>query len=568
MRRVVVIFFVVSLGLSLAFALYRPAPDIPSAGVLVVELGGALAEAPPVDRVSQLLAPGPALPTILLQLEKAALDDRVRGVLIHIRPLGIGYARVQELRDAMLLFREHQKPVAALLDMTSLNTTREMYLASAADQVYLVPGFAGPLAGIAGEYLFLGELMDKIGVRYEYERIGDYKTAPEMFAERQMSPPARRMMNEILDTLFEQVIRGIALGRNLDSDKLRALVDTAPSTTASYLQEGLADGVASREEVIDLLGGDEAEEISLDTYVEVDPRDFGLRTGPAVALIFGEGVIVQSQSRRSFGSSQLAADRVVEALKDASSHPDVRAIVLRINSPGGSPLASDQIWRAVRSVQEETPVVVSFADVAASGGYYVASAANAVVTQPATLTGSIGVVLQRPSFQGLYQKLGVHSEVMTRGRQASILAASEPLTEEQRAITRSVVETIYEQFLERVAEGRGMTTAQIDAVGQGRVWLGEKAHTLGLADEIGGLRKAVERAKREAGLEPDVDPRRMVFPGRRNLTEQLAALLRGTIGLSAREALEQLGVDHPLLDWGETFRGGPLLVPSGWLEIH
>ncbi len=568
MRRFGFLILFLAIAFVVVVVLFPGGPDIPSSGVLVVELGGEIEEEPPVDPIGQLTAEGWALPTVILQLEKAAKDDRVKGILLHIRPLSIGFARIQELRDAVVRARNADMPVAALLDMASLNATRELYLASAANDVYLVPGYMGPFAGIAGEYLFMGELMDKIGIRFEYERVGEYKSAPEMFSEREMSPPARRMMAELLDTLFAQIVRGIAHERDLEVDRVRSLADAAPATSEALVEAGLADGVASRAEVVTLLGGQASQEISLDDYVEVDPRELGLRTGPSIALVFGEGLIVQSAGRRAFGPDLFSADRISKALRDAGEDEEVRAVVLRVNSGGGSALASDAVWREVRLLRERKPVVVSLSDVAASGGYYVASAAGAVVAEPATITGSIGVYMRRASFAGLYEKLGVHAEVMTRGKYSSILASSRPLTPDQRALTRSLVQAAYVQFLDRISEGRGMSVEEIDKVGQGRVWLGETAHSLGLVDEIGGLWAAVERAKRDAGIPEDEDPLRVIFPGPRNLTEQLGDLLRGSLHPSPLDTLESLGLPGPLRGWLELLPGELTYLPGAWLRFH
>ena len=241
-------------------------------------------------------------------------------------------------------------------------------------------------------------------------------------------------------------------------------------------------------------------------------------------------------------------------------------MVLRVNSGGGSALASDEIWREVASLQERKPVVVSLSDVAASGGYYVASAASAVVAEPATITGSIGVYMRRVSLARLYEKLGIHAEVMTRGRLSSILVSSRPMTPEQRELTRSLVETAYAQFLERVSEGRGMSPEEIDDVGQGRVWLGETAHALGLVDEIGGLSAAVERAKREAGIPADVDPRRVIFPGPRSLAEEIGELLRGSTDPFA--PLARLGIPKPLRGWLALLPEELAYLPAAWLEFR
>jgi protease-4 len=568
MRRVVVFLLFVAIVFTILYALYPESAAIPDSAVLVVQLGGDLDESPPVDPLSGLLAEGLALPTLLLPLEKAAVDERVRGVLLQIRSLQVGYARIQELRDAIERVRRTGKPVAALIDLTSLNATRELYLASAAEHVYLVPGFVGPFAGIAGEYLFLGEMIEKVGVRMEYERMGEYKSAPESLAERKMSPETRVMLDQILDTLFQQIVVGIALGRDLEADGVKGLVDEAPATIQAYLEADLADGVASLDEVVELLGGEEAEQVLLQTYVDVDPRVLGLRTGPAIALVFGEGAIVQTSGRRGFGAKVFAADRVLGALREAVDDPEVQAIVLRINSPGGSPLASDEVWRAIRDAREQKPVVVSLADAAASGGYYIASAADAVIAEPATLTGSIGVFLLRPSLGELYEKIGVNAELLTRGRKAGVTTSALPLTPEQRELTREIVGSLYDQFLERVSEGRGMTAEQVDAVARGRVWLGETAHTLGLVDEVGGLQAAVERAKREAGIDPGADPARLVYPGPRSLAEQIQDLFGADTFAPWLAALGPLGPPDALRAWLHVTPGEPAYLPVDWLEIR
>ena len=345
MRRLITIALILGVAVMIGYALLRSGPRIPETNVLVLELGGRLEEAPAMDALQQLIARGPALPTLLLQLEKAAADQRIEAVLMRIRALDIGYARVQELRDAVSRLRQAGKPVIALLDLASLNATRELYLASSADKIYLVPGFLGPFAGIAGQYLHLGGFFEKLGIQVEYERVGDYKSAPEMFAAREMSEPARQTFNELLDGLFAQIVGGIAAGRGLDAARVRQLVDAAPSTAAEYTAAGLADGVADQEELLEREGLEDAEELLWDTYLQVDPRDLGLRTGPQIALIFGDGPIVQGERGRPPRRRTFAADTIAEALEEAGEEEDVRAIVLRINSGGGSALASDQLWR-------------------------------------------------------------------------------------------------------------------------------------------------------------------------------------------------------------------------------
>jgi protease-4 len=575
MRRYLAILAAAAVAGMIAIALFSTGPDIADPGVLVLEVSGELEESPATDGLAQLFARGPALATLTLQLEKAALDDRIRGVIVQLRPLAVGYARLQELRDAMSRVSAAGKTVVALLDLQTFNATRELYVASAADEVYVVPGYLGPLAGIAGQVLYLGGMFERAGVAVEYERIGAFKSAPESLAERGMSEPARENLNGVFDELYAQIIAGIAEGRGLDPDAVRALVDDAPATADEVVAAGLADGIADRSELPALAGMGEVEEVTLADYVQVDPRDLGLRDGPAIALVFGDGTILQTSgsglARGGFGS-----DVIGRALEDAAEDERVRAIVLRINSPGGSSLASDHLWRSVRRARKHKPVVVSMADAAASGGYYVASAADAIVAEPATVTGSIGIFFQRIALGGLYDKLDIHAELIERGRFSGLMAGGKPLTPDERERTRAFIRAGYDEFLDRVSTGRGLPTERVDELGQGRVWLGASAREEGLVDEMGGLYTAVARAKREAGIPPEVDPQRLLFPGPRSVREQVRDLLsassrRDLVSGLARDllpaALPELIPDLVRAS-SELLDGELAYLPTWWIDFR
>ncbi len=572
MRRWLTLIVTLLVVAAIAAALYRAGPRVPERAVLVLELGGEIEEIPSADLASRLLARGPALATLVLQLDKAAVDARIVGVIAHLRPLDVGLARLQELRDAFARVRNAGKPVVALVDVASLNATRELYLASAAERVYVVPGAMSPLAGLVGEVFSLGGLFAKGGVQVEYERIGAYKTAPETFAERAMSDVARRATNELLDGVFAQIVEGIADGRGLEPQAVRALVDRAPATPEELVAADLADGIAERSELLGLVEFTGAEELELDDYAAIAPGAVGLRSGPKIALVFGDGLIVQGEMPGP-AASDFSADVVSQALEDAAEDDDIRAIVLRVNSPGGSPLASDQIWRAVRAARKSKPVVASMADAAASGGYYVASAADAIVAGPATITGSIGVFLQRVSLAGLYEKLEVTADVFPRGRLAAMSGSNRPLAADERERVRELIAASYAGFLERVSAGRGLPVDAIDAVGQGRVFLGSAAREVRLVDELGGLDAAVARAKREAGIDPEVDPERVVFPGPRSLTDQVRDLLHGEL---ARELLGSLLPEggaaarlHAVARaWLAARPGEIAFLPSWWVDIR
>lgn len=567
MRRtaLVVLSFLVLAGIT--FTILRSGPHIDDNSVLTLDIGGQFAEAPPTDALARLMASGPALPTLLLQLEKAAADERIRGVLLHIRPLQLGYARTQELRDAVVRLRESGKPVVALLDIAALNATRELFLASAASKVYAVPGYLGPLAGVSGEFLHLGGILEKLGVRMEYERIGIYKSAPEMFAARGMSDPARANANELFDGIYEQLVAGVAEGRGLSTERVRELVTEAPGTARELVEAGLVDGIANRTEALERAGLGRAETVGLEQYLHVDPTDLGLRDGPAIALIFGDGTIVSQGGGPGTGAG-FTADRIIAALDDAGEDDEIAAVVFRVNSGGGSPLASDAIWQAVRKLRELKPVVISMADAAASGGYYVASGANAILAEPATLTGSIGVFLLRPSISGLYEKLEINATAITRGPFAPVSGGSEPLTPLQRERVRQFVRSLYDDFLERVSVGRELPTPDVDKLGQGHVWLGSAALENGLIDELGGLWAAVHRAKEAAGIDPDVDPRRVLVPGPRSLSTQFRDLMQGQLRTWLIRELLPVRVPAVFGALAYAVDAGVAYVPGWWIEFY
>lgn len=565
MRRLVMAFLFVVVVAGITWAMLTSGPKIPDGSVLSIELSGEFEEAPPTDALSQFLARGPALPTLLLQLEKAAADERIAAVLLHIRSLGVGWARAQELRDSVARLRDSGKPVLALLDLASFNATRELLVASAASEVYVVPGYLGPLAGLAGEVVFLSGFLDKLGIEAESERIGDYKSAPEMFSERRMSSPARENANALFDGLYEQLVAQIADGRGLEEERVRELIQAAPGTAEEVVKAQLADGVATYRQVLERAGLAEAERIELDTYIHVDPRDLGLRDGPAIALIFGDGTIVSGHGGRG---QSFASEPVAKALESAAESDEIKAVVLRINSGGGSALASEQLWSAVRRVRERKPVVVSLADAAASGGYYVASAADAIYAEPGTLTGSIGVFTLHFAYEKLYAKLDIGVERFARGPFAGAAGGSAPMSALQRSRESDFVRSMYEDFLDRVSQGRGIEVDEVDRLGQGRVWLGTAALERGLIDGLGGLHAAVAHAKQAAGIGDDVDPRRIVFPGPRGLRQQARDLLRGELRSWAVAQLLPIELRSPFAAFAHAFEGrGVAYLPTWWIDF-
>jgi protease-4 len=380
-----------------------------------------------------------------------------------------------------------------------------------------------------------------------------------------MSDASREQTDALIDSIDAYYVSAIATARGRSEEQVRLAIDSAPSSPAELEEHGLVDEIAHWDSALEAFG--DQPRVEADVYSRVTPDTIGFRPAAHFAIVNAVGPVVVGKGTFSGSQPVMASDTVAEAIRDAAADAQVKAIVLRIDSPGGSPLASDLIWHAIRETRAKgKPVVASLSNVAASGGYYVASAADAIVSQPQTLTGSIGVFVIRPVLAGLFEKLGLGVESITRGERADLLLSTVPLSAETRAVLRQNVENTYQLFLGRVSEGRGMTVEEVDAVGRGRVWSGAQAHKVGLVDRLGGIPEAVLAAKEEIGLDADADVLLIQYPPPKPVAQQLVEVLQG-------------GVLAALPDFGGSFAeltgmlrvlptGTPLLIASGWVEVH
>lgn len=553
------------------FLWLRGGPSVAQGTVLTLTLEGEYVEARQPPLLARLMGRAETpLVSVLSSLAKARRDDRIHGVVLRIRGLQIGWGKARELRDAVRRLSEAGRETVAYLEIEQYGPNLEYYVASAADRVVMAPAARSPFVGLASEYLFLGGLFEKIGVEIEYERIGKYKSAAETLAGESMSEAHREMANSLLDSVERHFVEGVAEARGLAPDEVRAAIDAGPAAPERMRALGLVDAVLRWEAVLEARG--DRPEMTGAAYAAVPPADAGFEPVSRFALVYGTGPVQTGEGQVSpRGQYVFASDTVSSAIEQAAEDPAIDAIVLRVDSPGGSALASDVVWQAVRRARESgTPVVASFSDVAASGGYYAASAADAIVSQPGTYTGSIGVFVLRPNLRGLYEKLGVGVETLLRGEHAELLVSSRPLSESTRERLEADVEEIYGLFLERVAAGReALDEEDVDAVGRGRVWTGAQAAERGLVDALGGLRTAVERGKELAGIDPEADVALQPYPPPRSLAEQLAQALGGSVRLRSELPL-------PLPErWRELAHtlasvptGTPVLLPPGLPEVH
>jgi protease IV len=512
-------------------------PKIQPGSTLVLTLEGGYAEGADAPLIARFLGGGePALLEVYSAFRKAELDPRIARVVVRVRGLGIGWGKAQELRAAIARVGATGKQTVAVLEAEGFGAG-SYYVASAAQRVVVTPASRSPLLGLASEQLFFAGLFEKLGVMVEYERAGDYKSAVEPFTAEKMSVASREMANALLDSTEIAFIDDVAKARGLAPARVRALVDQAPSSAEELLAARLADEIAYYEDVVK-----GATVVEQEDWALVDPGSLGVKTEATLALITGAGMVLTGSGEISpTGNRVMAADSFVSAVREAVDDDEVRALLVRIDSPGGSPLASDLMWRALRDARAAgKPVIVSMSDVAASGGYYVASAADTIVSHPSTLTGSIGVFVIRPSLGGLLEKAGITTETLQRGARADLLFGGQPLTDGARAVLRKDVEGVYEQFVARVAEGRGMEPDAVKRVGGGRVWTGAQALEIGLVDELGGLYEAAVAAKRAIGLKADAAVALKSFPAQKTLAEQVMQLMRGAQAQSGSVPLQLL----------------------------
>ena len=534
--------------------------DIEPGSVLVVDVGGGYVEGAQPPLLARLMGEREKpLGALLGPLALARRDDRLAGVVLRIRGLEVGWAKAQEIRDAIQRLSAAGRKTVAHLEIESFSANLEYYVASAADEVVVGPASRAALVGLAGEYLFLGGLFEKLGIDFEVERIGRFKTAADTLAGREMSDAHREMAEALLDSLDAQFVGGIASARGLNEEFVRRAIDSAPAAPDELLGWKLVDAVASFEDVPARIG--DGPVVEARDYAQIDPASAGFAPAATLAVIYGSGGVVTGEGRSTpTGNRVLASETISKALEAAAESDEVEAILFRIDSPGGSALASDLVWEAVgRAQQAGKPVIASFSDVAASGGYYVAAGADAIVAQPGTLTGSIGVFVLRPVLGQALGKLGIGVETLTRGAYADLQLASQPLSPSSRERLRAEVKSVYDLFVERVAAGRPLDAEGVDAVARGRVWTGAQAAERGLVDELGGLRTAVSRALVLTGHDADADVTLMPFPRPRSVPEQLAEAL----GLAVRSAAQ--APLAPLPEW--TARLEPWLRAARGREI-
>ena len=459
-------------------------------------------------------------------ISRAKEDSRIEKLLLHVRPTGLGWGHAAELRDHLMDFKSSGKSLVAFVEYGS---NRDYFLASAADEIFLHPRTVLDLRGVRAQAMFVRGALDKIGVEAEFERFAAYKDAPDMFLRDEMSPESREAIEGLVATVYDSLVEALLQGREMDRERAASLIARGPFTAQEALELGLVDGLHYIDEVKKRIapeGKDEIPTVSVADYLHAPSGAPSFGAKAQIAIIYGIGAIVGGDSTEDavFGRV-MGSDTIAEAFESVREDESIDAVVFRIDSPGGSDVASDVIWREATLTREKKPVVVSMADVAASGGYWIATASDAIVAEPTTVTGSIGIYAGKFNLKGLYDKIGVATDGVESSTNAGFFSSSRSFTSEEREKLRRILESGYRAFLERVAKSRKKTTDEVHAVAQGRVWSGRDAKEIGLVDELGGLKRALEIAKEKAGFAADAKVELRIFPEKKPLLQFLLSSL-------------------------------------------
>jgi protease-4 len=513
---------------------------IPDRSLLVLDLSTAITDAPPqfdasnlVDAVSGGEEKRVTLRDTLRAIASAASDNRISGILISGNSFPMdyssGYAALREVREALTAFKASKKPIYAYLIAPS---TRTFYVASVADKLYLDPEDPMFFHGLSSGHLYFADAFQKYGIEVQVSRVGKYKSAVEPYILDKMSPESREQTEALLGDIWGDITNAIEDARHLEPGSLKKTLSQVGLIDAkTALQEKLVTGLKSLTDLMEELkneyGADNVSntfrQVSVSKYVDsMDRKGTAGSAGSKVAIVYVEGTIVDGEG----GGSNVGGDKLARAIRKFRSDPDVKAIVLRINSPGGSGSASEVIWRELAAARKAKPVVVSMGTVAASGGYYIATASNRIFVEPTTITGSIGVFGLFPNVQKLFSNIGINWDSVATTPYADLLTPFREKSPDEIGVIQKYIDEFYQQFLERVSQARNIPVDQVNEIAQGRVWSGERAIKLHLVDEIGGLRAAVDSAAELA--HQGTNPRLAEYPTKQDFGEAIQKALSGT----------------------------------------
>ena len=526
-----------------------PAAAIPGQTVLQINFDNKYSETCGDTLLTEFSESSPlAFYDLIRAISAAAEDKRIKAIAARVSVSELGLAQIEELRAAISQFRKSGKP--AYLFSSGFGSfgrgTSEYYLATAFDQIWLQPGGEVGITGISLEVPFLRKFLDKVGIEPEFYSRYEYKTAMASLTDEKMSKPFREDMTKLGKSLFNQLVEGIAVSRGLAGEEVVKLVNRAPLSHQAALDGGLVDKSGYWEDMV--LALDPKAEMPLtDIYDYAAALNDHSGRKSIIAVINAEGVISEGPSTASplQGEAVVGSDTIRDQLAELAENKNVKAVVLRVNSPGGSYTASNAVWHALKTFKAEQniPLIVSMGDYAASGGYFISLAGDKLVAEPSTLTGSIGVLGGKIVLSGLWDKLGVDWQGINFGDNAGILSPNHNFTKKEKNIFNKSLDNIYSDFTLKVAQARGFDKAKTEQVARGRVWTGAGAKEAGLVDELGGMNTAIEIARAAAKIRPDEKIGVIYYPKKKSLSEKIGELLNSAPMASVSRLKSVLGAD-------------------------
>ncbi len=527
--------FLLLLIVIVVIAVVTMGPDVKENSILVLDISGPILEEGPQGLLERYFL-GDVLTTreIMTSLDKARKDSRIKGLLVSSLYAQMGLGKTQEIRSAIKKFAS-SKPVYGFIED---GDALEYYLCSAAPKLFLAPAGEGgvSITGLRSEIPFFKGTLDKLGIVAQMDHIGEYKSASDLFTRDSMSDAHREATESILNSLYDRITGDIAKDRKLSVERVREIIDEGPPIRSEAKQKGLVDDLLYRDQLEEKIKKDlklsDASWISVHNYKQPTFSETYRGASSKIGIVYASGAILPGESSRGYSEDTIGSSTITKALREAKDDNSVKAIVLRVDSPGGSAVASDLIWREVVVTKKKKPVVVSMADVAASGGYYISMGASRVLADPSTITGSIGVVFGKFYMKGLYDKIGLNKEIIKKGKHADLFSDYVPFEKEEWNIIHRHMHAIYDAFTKKAAEGRKKTQVEIDAVGKGRVWSGDQALKLGLIDQLGGLQDAILEARKLAKIPEKEETGIAIYPARKGgLAEILATGTQTKISL-------------------------------------
>lgn len=512
----VIMFLIMIFSIGYVYLQFNSEPYVPENSYLKIGFSG-----PIIDNDSSVIPQTLSIRNLWYHIRRASVDERIKGIILRISSVDTGLASIEDIGRILHDFKKSGKKVYAFIEEGGI---QEYYLASFADKVYLFKGGSLFLNGLASEAVFIKKSFSKIGIQADFIHVGEYKTGSNIFTEESMTPAHKESLTKLIDDMFNSTLDSIARNRKLPIEKVKDVFMAAPFSRQAYLDAKLIDGVIYEDEILKETSK-KYETISFESYIETSsPTPF--EGEDRIAVIFASGEIHSGQSsgKTLFGAPVLGSDTLAEQLRSVRKNPSVKAVVLRINSPGGSASASDVIRREVELTAKSKPVIISMSDLAASGGYWVSTSSTKVVALPQTITGSIGVLGGKFVLKNLYDKIGLTKELVKTTPKADMFSDYRLFDPEERKMMEDMMKTFYIEFIDIVARSRKMKPEEVEKIAKGRVWAASTAKTLNLVDEIGGIDDALALAQKCAGFSPTKQFGIIVYPRKKSFIDMVMEL--------------------------------------------